>query len=134
VKCILSLGALLAVAALASGVQAGPPAGYDVSAAFAEADVNKDGSVEINEYFDRLVETYFHADTDKNGTLSKEEFVKAVVIEEDFAKVDIDSNGVVDRREFVRSRLPLFQASDTDHDGGLSLAEVRAALEKGNDP
>jgi Ca2+-binding EF-hand superfamily protein len=127
----MALGVLLAGASIA---QAAPPADYDVSAAFAEADVNKDGSVEINEYYDRLVETYFHADTDKNGTLSKEEFVKAVVIEEDFAQVDIDANGNVDRREFVRSRLPLFQASDTNHDGGLSLDEVKAALAKGNDP
>ena len=128
----LALG--LGLGALAPAAHAGPPAGYDVSAAFAEADVNKDGAVEINEYYDRLVEIYFHADTDKNGTLSKEEFTKAVVIEEDFTQVDSDANGAIDRREFVRSRLPLFTSSDTNHDGGLTLDEVKAALAKGNDP
>jgi Ca2+-binding EF-hand superfamily protein len=121
----------LAAFALAPAAHAAPPPGYDVESAFKEADTNKDGSVEIDEFYDRLVESYFHADSDKNGTLSKEEFVRAVVIEEDFAAADGNGDGVLSRQEFVRSRLPLFTSSDTDKDGALSLAEVKAALEKG---
>lgn len=126
------LGALAAALVFTSGVRAGPPTAYDVQAAFAEADTNKDGSIGIDEYYDRLVEIYFHGDTNKDGTLSPEEFSKAVVIQEPFAQVDGDGDGKVDRREFVRARLPIFQSSDTDRDGGLSLAEVKAAFEAGS--
>lgn len=121
----------LAVFTLASSAQGAPPEGYDVQAAFAEADTNKDGAVEIDEFYDRLVEIYFHADEDKNGTLSREEFVRAVVVREDFTAADVDADGKLTKREFVRSRLPIFLGSDADADGALSLDEVKAALEKG---
>jgi len=124
--------ALLAALPFAGRAAAAGPEGYDVEAAFSEADVNKDGQVEINEYYDRLVEVYFHADADKNGTLSPQEYDDAVVIHEEFATVDTNGDGVIDRREFIRSRLPLFTASDTDKDGALSLDEVKAALQKGS--
>lgn len=131
-KTLRTLAVLLAPLAFALPARGAPPEGYDVEAAFAEADVNKDGGVEIDEYYDRLVELYFHADADKDGTLSRDEYMNAVVIEEDFSKVDIDGDGKVTRREFVRSRLPLFMAADADHDGSLSLDEVKAMLEKGS--
>lgn len=46
----------LAVFALASSAQAAPAEGYDVQAAFTEADTNKDGAVEIDEFYERMVE------------------------------------------------------------------------------
>jgi Ca2+-binding EF-hand superfamily protein len=123
------LAALGAVLGLAASSAAAPAPGYDVGAAFAETDTNRDGSIQIDEFFDRLVEIYFHADTDKNGTLSAQEFAKAVVIQQPVSEVDSNGDGAVDRREFVRSRLPLFQQADLDRDGELSLDEVKAALE-----
>jgi Ca2+-binding EF-hand superfamily protein len=122
------VGVLVASLALAVPAHAESAADYDVRAAFDQTDANKDGLIEIDEYFDRLVEIYFHGDADKNGTLSPEEFSKAVVIQEPFSEVDRDGNGVVDRREFVRARLPIFQSADADKDGGLSFDEVEAAL------
>jgi Ca2+-binding EF-hand superfamily protein len=119
---------LAVVLALSRHAGASPPADYDVNAAFDETDTNKDGAIEIDEFFDRLVEIYFHADADKNGTLGPEEFAKAVVVQQEFADVDRNGDGAIDRREFVRTRLPLFQEADTDRDGSLSLAEVKAAL------
>ena len=130
-KTIAALATLLAPLTLALPVRAAPPEGYDVETAFAEADLNKDGSIEIDEYYNRLTEVFYFADTDKNGTLSKEEYVKAVVIEEDFAKVDVDADGKVTKSEFVHSRLPLFKAADTNEDDKLSLDEVKAMLNKG---
>lgn len=123
---------LLAALPFAARATAAGPEDYDVEAAYAEADANKDGQVEINEYYDRLVEVYFHVDADKNGTLSPQEYDAAVVIHEDFAQVDTNGDGVIDRREFIRARLPLFTASDADKDGALSLDEVKAALSKGS--
>jgi Ca2+-binding EF-hand superfamily protein len=126
------LGALAISLALVGAARAGQAAGYDAKAAFAETDANKDGLIEIDEYFDRLVEIFFHGDADKNGTLSPDEFAKAVVIQEAFAEVDRDGDGKVDRREFVRARLPIFQSADSDRDGALSVAEVEAALAAGS--
>jgi Ca2+-binding EF-hand superfamily protein len=109
--------------------RAAEPERYDVEGAFAETDTSKDGLIEIDEFFDRLVEIYFHGDADKNGTLSPAEFARAIVVPQEFSTVDRNGDGVVDRREFVRARLPVFQEADLDKDGALSLAEVKAALE-----
>jgi Ca2+-binding EF-hand superfamily protein len=121
--------ALAAVLGFAASRAAAQPERYDVAAAFEETDTNRDGAVQIDEFFDRLVEIYFHADTDKNGTLSGEEFERAVVVQQPVSEVDRNGDGAVDRREFVRSRLPLFQQADLDRDGELSLDEVKSALE-----
>jgi Ca2+-binding EF-hand superfamily protein len=122
----LRAGLLVAAIGFAGAVQA-----YDVKAAFDETDGNDDGLIEIDEYFDRLIEIYFHGDADKNGTLSPEEFARAVVINEPFAEVDRNGDGKLDRREFVRARLPIFLSTDSDKDGALSMAEVEAALAAG---
>jgi Ca2+-binding EF-hand superfamily protein len=132
-KCA-TLGVLVAALASPAAIGTAAAAAYDVEAAFAETDTNKDGLIEIDEFFDRLVEIYFHGDSDKNGTLSREEFAKAVVVAQEFASVDRNGDAVVDRREFVRARLPVFMQADSDRDGALSLAEVKAALEGRSSP
>jgi hypothetical protein len=106
-----------------------PPAPYDVRAAFAEADANKDGVIEIGEFYDRLVDVFFLDDKDKDGFLSHDEFVAAVVIDEPFAQVDRNGDGKVSKQEFIRARLPLFRQTDKNDDGVLSLEEVIAIYE-----
>jgi Ca2+-binding EF-hand superfamily protein len=108
---------------------ADPPVAYDVRAAFLEADTNKDGVIEIGEFYDRLVDVFFLDDKDKDGFLSHDEFVAAVVIDEPFAEVDRNGDGKISKQEFVRARLPLFRAADTNDDGTLSLEEVIAIYE-----
>jgi Ca2+-binding EF-hand superfamily protein len=117
---------LLAFAAVAARAQQTP--GYDVKAAFDQTDQNHDGSVEIDEFYDRLVDTFFLGDVDKDGYLTEPEFVAVVVIKEDFAQVDKNGDGKVSRQEFVSARLPQFIAIDTDKSGSLSLEEVNAAF------
>jgi len=106
-----------------------PPVQYDVRAAFAEADANKDGVIEIGEFYDRLVDVFFLDDKDKDGFLSHDEFVAAVVIDEPFAQVDRNGDGKVSKQEFIRARLPLFRQTDKNDDGVLSLEEVIAVYE-----
>lgn len=102
---------------------------YDPKAAFAETDRNGDGSIEINEFFERLVDVFFLGDTNKDGFLTEDEFVRVVVIKEDFAAIDKNKDGKVDRKEFISARLPVFLEIDTDDDGALSITEVTAAFE-----
>ena len=124
-----ALGAfvLLSLGAANAGAQQAPA--YDVKAAFSQADHNGNQSIELDEFYERLVDVFFLGDTNKDGFLTEEEFVKVVVLKEDFAKIDKNKEGRVDRREFVAARLPLFLVIDTDDDGELSITEVTAAYE-----
>ena len=88
-----------------------------------------DGAIEIDEYYDRLVDIFFLGDDDKDGFLTEEEFVAVVVIKEDFSQVDKSGEGKLSRQEFVSARLPHFIEIDTDKSGSLSLVEVEAAYE-----
>jgi hypothetical protein len=122
-----SASALLALGA-ASAVAEQAPA-YDVRAAFLEADRNGDNAIEIDEFYERLVDVYFLGDTNKNGFLEKDEFVRVVVINENFEKIDRDGDGKLSRKEFVAGRLPMFLQIDSDDDGSLSITEVTVAYE-----
>jgi Ca2+-binding EF-hand superfamily protein len=122
--------ARIAVGLLAFGAfaaQAADAPGYDVKAAFTQTDHNKDGAIEIDEFYDRLVDIFFLGDVDKDGYLTEPEFVAVVVIKEDFAQVDTSGEGKISRQEFVSARLPNFMLIDTDKSGSLSLSEVEAA-------
>jgi Ca2+-binding EF-hand superfamily protein len=124
---IVALAWLASAAAFARAEEPAKP--YDTKAAFDEADTNHDGAIALDEFYNRLVDVFFLGDTDKDGFLTEEEFVRVVVIKEDFAKVDANKDGKLSRREFISARLPLFVAIDTDKDGELSIEEVTAAYE-----
>lgn len=124
-----SLGAfaLLIFGAASAGAQQAPA--YDVKAAFSQADLNGNQSIELDEFYERLVDVFFLGDTNKDGFLEKEEFVRVVVIDENFEKIDRDGDGKLSRQEFVGGRLPMFLEIDVDDDGELSITEVTAAYE-----
>jgi len=124
---IIAVLVALMFAAPLAGAQQMPP--YDVKVAFTETDLNADGAIEINEFFERLVDVFFLGDANKDGFLTEDEFVKVVVIKEDFTEIDTSKEGKVSKREFIAARLPLFMVIDTDGDSALSLAEVSAAYE-----
>jgi Ca2+-binding EF-hand superfamily protein len=117
---------LVALGAFSARAEQAPA--YDVKAAFSQTDQNHDGTIEIDEYYDRLVDIFFLGDADKDGFLTEEEFVAVVVIKEDFTKVDKSGEGKLSRQEFVSARLPHFIAIDSDASGSLSIVEVEAAL------
>lgn len=120
-----ALGALL----LAGAAGAGAQQPYDPHKAFAEADKNKDGAIEMTEFTERIVDVFFIGDKNKDGKLSKDEYDAVVVTREDFARVDKNGDGFVSESEFMASRVPLFEKADTNHDGKLSEAEVVSIYE-----
>jgi Ca2+-binding EF-hand superfamily protein len=102
---------------------------YDAKQAFDETDTNHDGLVDPPEFYERITETFFHGDADKNGKLEKGEYEAVVVIETDFDAVDRDRDGVVTLIEFFRARGEVFDQVDSNADGALSEQEVIAGFE-----
>jgi Ca2+-binding EF-hand superfamily protein len=114
-------------AGTASAAEPAPPA-HDPRAAFAETDTDENGVVDRGEFNARIVEVFYFADTDKNGTLTPEE-QKRLVFPEDFKAADKDSDGRLTLREFLRVRFAEFDVADTNEDGVLSVEEVVAVFE-----
>lgn len=126
---------LLTLALVSSAVSAGAedpktkPA-YDPKAAHAEADQNGDGQIDRREFHVRVVEVFFHADTDKNGSMKPEELNAATVRDEDFSKADKNGDGMITLYEFIEIRYHAFDEADTDKNGMLSVEEVVEAFEQ----
>ncbi|HBC88639.1 MAG TPA: hypothetical protein DCZ94_16955 [Lentisphaeria bacterium] len=68
-------------------------------ARFAQADVNADGSITIQEHYIAMSDNFDKADKNKDGNLDKDEL--AGMFLEVFRKVDIDKDGVVTQDEWV---------------------------------
>ena len=107
-----------------------PKSSHDPKAAHAEADLNDDGQIDRREFHLRMVEVFFHADTDKDGFMKPEELNQATVIEEDFNDADNDDDGKISLYEFIEFRFHLFEEADTDSNGRLSVEEVVVVFER----
>jgi Ca2+-binding EF-hand superfamily protein len=100
----------------------------DARAAHAESDKNSDGRVDRNEFYVRMVEIFYRADSNKDGVLVLVELQK---IDEDmvFEPADVDGDGKVTLSEYVDQRFESFHEADSNSDGLLSVEEVIDAYE-----
>jgi Ca2+-binding EF-hand superfamily protein len=100
----------------------------DAKEAHAETDRNGDGSIDRNEFYIRMVEIFYAADTDKDGVLVLPELQK---IDEDmvYEPADTDGDGKVTLSEYVDHRFESFDDADVNSDGLLSVSEVIDAYE-----
>ncbi len=105
------------------------PKKQDPHAAFAETDENKDGRIDREEFHHRVVEIFYFGDRDKDGYLTQEELVAAVVFPEDFKDADANGDGRISLYEFAKVRFASFDKVDADHDGVLSVEEVVTTYE-----
>jgi Ca2+-binding EF-hand superfamily protein len=104
---------------------------HDPGKAHAEADTNRDGFVDMEEFHHRITEVYYHGDRDKDGYMTITEINRVVVFQEAWTDVDTNSDGKISLHEFVRDRIIDFQIVDSDADGLLSPDEVQDAYGKG---
>jgi Ca2+-binding EF-hand superfamily protein len=124
-------GALVWLSGAAWAAEAAKP--FDPRAAFAETDTNGDGQIDHEEFYSRMVDVFFAADTNKDGFLSAEEYSR-LPFSQSFKDADTNHDGRISLPEFVRDRFRQFEAADTNHDGELSLDEVLSTYEERNKP
>lgn len=123
---------LLAAALLitTSAARAAEPAKrYDPREAFAQADLDHNGVVDLGEFHQRIMDIFYLADGDRDGWLNPTE-LQQLAFPQDFGAHDKDSDGRLAMREFFRVRLGDFRSADTNDDSELSEAEVVAAYER----
>jgi len=124
---IFLAGAVMLLTGVARAAEPAKP--FDPQAAFAETDTNHDSQIDHEEFYARMVDAFFAADTDKDGFLSAEEYGK-LPFSQSLKDADTNHDGRISMPEFVRNRFRQFEGADTDHDGQLSLDEVTATYEE----
>ena len=66
-----------------------------------EMDIDKDGSISLEEFNSNTLNRFSLMDLDSDGTLSKEEFLASSNLR--FGEMDLNSVGILKRREFRKS-------------------------------
>jgi Ca2+-binding EF-hand superfamily protein len=113
----------LALASSAAWAKEPSLASDDARTAHAETDENHDGNIDREEFHHRQVDVFYHADTDKDGSLSEAEFAK-LDSKTPFTVLDKNADGKLSMNEFTDYRSDQFEDADTNGDGVLSLQEV----------
>jgi Ca2+-binding EF-hand superfamily protein len=117
---LLLLGASVAAAD-------GAPPDETLEEIFAQTDSNGDGFVDRREYYIRVVDVYYLADVDRNGTLDAKEFEWTLMGE--FEDADANGDAKVTLPELMNQGADLLEVADTDGDGQLSWKETTDAFE-----
>ena len=115
----------------AGGVLADERPSHDPRVAHQQADTNDDGQIDRAEFHARMVEIFFHGDSNKDGYMVWAELEKAVALSDDFRDADRNGDGRYSLYEFIEVRFHDFALVDTDHDGLLSVEEVVTVFERG---
>lgn len=100
--------------------------------AFAAADLNQDGRINLDEFHKDVVQGWHALDLDGDGYVTREELKSlpdrkmAAFVLAALRGADKQRGGRLSFREVVEARMSFFDAADTDRDESLSLAEVLA--------
>ncbi|TCM20520.1 Ca2+-binding EF-hand superfamily protein [Novosphingobium sp. PhB165] len=107
--------------------------GGRADAAFANADLNKDGRISRNEYIKARSQRFTNMDRNGDGGVSKADFPRAShnpamesKLNAFIAESDTNHDGMVTRAELDASPPRAFNRADTNHDGFVDKAELAA--------
>lgn len=117
------LFALLAVAAIGVGAEAGLRPVHAASASLAALDPDKDGTVDLKEAQAAGAKIFGAIDPDNDGTLDAKELAGRVDAA-GLKAADPDSDGTLDKAEYAKLIETRFKAADPDNDGTLDEKEL----------
>jgi len=95
-----------------------------LAAAFAEADNNHDGYINVDEYVAYMVRAFAGLDLDRDRLLVPSDIPKTTP--ERFARIDRNGDGKISLGEGVAEKMIDYFAIDTDEDGVFTLEELLA--------
>jgi Ca2+-binding EF-hand superfamily protein len=118
---IVAFLALLLLVPLSISAQA--PARPDRGQIFKDADRNRDGRLDREEFHRVIVEAFYFRDKDKNGYLVITE-VSEIMSPEAFRAADRNGDGRLSLEEYVNALFKDFDAADQNKDGVLTHEEI----------
>jgi len=89
---------------------------------FSQTDTDKNGSIDFEEFRSRNVDTFYHADGNRDGVLSDDEL--DILNSERLSETDVNNDQQLDLREFLNSTGSDFRNADQNGDHMLSPAEL----------
>lgn len=94
--------------------------------AFAAADANADGAMDVNEFVANTIYLFKEMDKDRDGYLSMQEWSidKSGDAVDRFRLVDRNSDGRISAGEAVADKMIQFFDADSNHDGVVTLDEL----------
>ena len=116
-----ALALLAALVPLTAWAQTPPAA--DLGQLLRDADRNRDGRLDREEYHRVIVEAFFFLDKDKNGYLVIAEMVPIDAAA--FRGADRDGDGRLSLQEYVNALFKDFDVADRDKDGVLTFDEIQ---------
>jgi hypothetical protein len=125
----LSFGALLGAGFAAQSV----PAAALAAGAISTDDKGGEETLDLAEVKSAAGARFDKLDRDSDGTLDRKE-VEGVVGKEDFKAADSDGDGTLSKDEYVALVERLFMKVDIDHDGRLTVQELRSAAARALKP
>jgi Ca2+-binding EF-hand superfamily protein len=93
---------------------------------FSLTDIDKNGSIDRQEYQRRMVEVFYFADNNKDGVVTVEELAVIETVDpKAFRTADKNGDDKLTVDEFVAYRMVDFTAADANKDGVLTYEEVQ---------
>jgi Ca2+-binding EF-hand superfamily protein len=86
---------------------------------------DRDGTLTLDEIKKAATARFDALDRKKKGTLNRSELAGNLTFQE-FRKADTNKDGTLDKIEFLSAVEKRFQAADTDHDGTLDKKELES--------
>jgi len=136
VRSALLVSAVFVVALFAAHALSGSPASAQTQAAppqnlkqrFETVDLNHDGKLDRDEFYQAVVDAFFLRDKDKDGYLAMSELTEASP--EALRAVKHKDSARISLQEYINALFKDFDAADTDGDGLLTVEEIEQYRQK----